>query len=503
MTAIAGVGILTADRPALLERALTSYLESSRRHGRQVEFVVFDDSKEAAGRRASLEITRRLGQTSGVAVRFCGHAERRAFVTRLAEVSRLPPEVLAYALLLESGYTVGQNRNALLLDSAGELFFCADDDTVCRMAPPPAPDAALGLSAGTDPADFWCFPSFDAACAAAGFVDRDLLATHETLLGNAVTELLPAGAHAPRGGNVQDVALARLRRGVVAVTVNGLLGDCAWGTPFGLWHVPMGYLAFQGPSLDRLTASDEQYRQTMCSRQVLRITPSPVLADASFSMLTFWGLDNRELLPPHVPVNRGQDLVFGQVLSTCCLAAVFGHVPLALVHDPVPPRRFWNGEVIRSAAGVDLCRVLTEAIALCEFPHEEGAAAGRLRALGGHLARLADLPGRALGELLTERLRSVNRRFERELAERAAQDSRATSQYAADIGRFFERVRSSEGRRDYWIPLDLRSADGPPGAEMRTRDIVRRFGELLVHWPAIVEAARGLRADGVRVSIPA
>ncbi len=494
MTAISGVAILTADRPELLERALASYVENARSHRRRVEFVVFDDSKKTASPRASFDVVRRLGQKSGAAIRFCGRAERTAFAMRLADTARLPPEVLAYALLLDGGYTLGANRNAVLLDSVGELFFCADDDTVCRASRSPAPEAPPRLSAGIDPADFWCFPSFDEACMAAGFVDCDLLATHETLLGNAVSALLPAGAEASPG-SLQDVAVARFRRGVVAVTVNGLLGDCAWGPPFGLWHVPLGYLAFRGPSLDRLAATDERYRQAVRSRQVLRVTASPVLADASFSMLTFWGFDNRELLPPNVPVNRGQDLVFGQVLSTCFPTAVFGHVPLALVHDPVPRRRFWNGEVIRSAAGVDLCRVLIEAIALCEFPPDEIGAAARLRFLGEHLARLADLPGRALGEVLTERLRFTNRRFEGELAERV-RGPLVTSQYAMDVARFFERVRSSEARPDYWIPLDVRSAEA-------TRDIVRRFGELLVHWPTIVEAVRVLRSDGVRVSVPA
>ena len=401
---ISGVGILTADRPALLERALTSYLEHAQRYRPQLEHVVFDDSKDVAGRHASLEIARRLGQKFQARVRFCGHVERRIFASRLAALAPVARESLTFALVQEVGYTLGQNRNALLLDSVGELFFCADDDTVCRMATPPAPDAALRFSAGVDPADFWCFPSFVDACQAAGLVDRDLLAAHETLLGRTVRELLPSGA-----------ALDPLPGGRVAVTVNGLLGDCAWGSPFGLWHVPMGYLAFRGPSLDRLVASDDGYRQALRSRQVLRVTSSPVLADASFSMLTFWGLDNRELLPPNVPVNRGQDLVFGQVLSACAPGAVFGHVPLALVHEPVPPRRFWDREVMRSAGGVDLCRVLIEAIALNEAAPGDMAGPERLRALGQHLTRLADLPDRPLGELLAERLRSANRRFEQEL----------------------------------------------------------------------------------------
>jgi hypothetical protein len=147
--------------------------------------------------------------------------------------------------------------------------------------------------------------------------------------------------------------------------------------------------------------------------------------------------------------------------------------------------------------------VLIEAIALSEAAPRDMAGPERLQALGQHLTRLANLSDLSLGELLTERLRSANRRFEQELTERAARGALVASPYAADVARFFERVRASEARRDYWIPLDLRSTDGVAGAESRTRDILRRVGELLVQWPAIVGAARILREQGVRVSVPA
>src|SRR5262249_31384562 len=59
---ISGVGILTADRPALLGRGLNSYIKNAAKHLRQVEYVVFDDSKDAANRHASLEVARALAR---------------------------------------------------------------------------------------------------------------------------------------------------------------------------------------------------------------------------------------------------------------------------------------------------------------------------------------------------------------------------------------------------------------------------------------------------------
>ena len=132
--------MLTADRPALLDRGLSSYIENASKHLRQVEFVVFDDSKNAANRRASLEVARALARKFEVEIRFAGVEERARFVRRLEEFPRISKHVLKNALLQTQGYTLGQNRNALLLDSVGTLFLCVDDDTVCTLAAATASD---------------------------------------------------------------------------------------------------------------------------------------------------------------------------------------------------------------------------------------------------------------------------------------------------------------------------------------------------------------------------
>ena len=503
---ISGIGIMTAHRPQLLERALTSYIKGTTRNGSEIEYVVFDDSKDAGARRASLEVARRIRRQFDVEVRFAGYEERAAYVRRLCEYSSTSAEVLERGVLLSSGYTLGQNRNALLLDSAGTLFLGADDDTICAPAlPTGADEGGLRLCAGADPSDYWCFRNFEEAREWVRFVETDLLEAHERLLGRNVIELEAGGVLENINNRPPDIRLSE-RVGssgsTVKITLNGLLGDCAWGTPFGLWHEPMGYLAFEGASLERLTSSEEFYRQAILSRQLLRVTTGPVLSDLSLSMLTVWGLDNREVLPPNLPNHRGQDLVFGQILWKCFNEAVCGHVPLALIHDPIPPRRFWPGELTRSAAGVDLCRVVIEAFRLCEFRDHEATPALRLKALGRHLVGLSELPEKALGERLKERLYESNRRFERAMRERAQEVLGRAAYYADDVVRFLEKLRMSEAREDYWIPLDMFSIDGLAAAGTRVRLAFRQFGELIERWPSIIQAAKILRHHGVRVSVP-
>lgn len=496
---------MTASRKELLERALTSYIRGTTRKGRDIEYVVFDDSKDAQSRHASLQVARNARRRFDVEVRFAGSEERVAYARCLSECASLSAEVLEYGLLLAKGYTLGQNRNALLVDSVGKLFLCVDDDTVCspRLLPG-TNEEGLRTCSEADPSEFWCFRDFGEASRSVPIVESDLLEAHERLLGKNLADLPLRGGHANSGDGGQTSGMSkRLQRpgSIVRITLNGLVGDCAWGTPFGLWHEPMGYLAFAGSSLERLTSSEEMYQRSIQSRQLMRATTCPVLADATFSMLTFWGLDNRELLPPNLPMNRGQDIVFGQILWRCFGEAVFGHVPLALLHDPVPPRRFWPGEITRSAAGVDLCRLMVEATKLCALQDHSHDPEQRLKALGQRLSQLAELPGKALQERFLECLHESNQRFEHRLAQQAL-EVKACSGYATDLLRFFEKLRRSEGSKDYWIPLDLWSADGPAAAEARLRQTFKQFGALLAFWPSIVKAAKELRSHGIRLSVP-
>jgi hypothetical protein len=251
-----------------------------------------------------------------------------------------------------------------------------------------------------------------------------------------------------------------------------------------------------------LISSEDLYQQALLSRQLLRVTTSEMLSDFAFSMLTFCGLDNCEMLPPNPPKQRGQDLVFGQILLKCFPGAVSGHVPVALGHEPIPPRKFWPGEITRSAAGVDLCRLIIEAVSDCEFQPGEITAGQRLQALGHHFLRIARLPDKSLAKFFERRLYESNRHFAQKIIARMESLPAAQTSYATDVNRYFQKLRASEAREDYWIPLDLWSVDGAASAVRRLRENFTDFGRLLDAWPGTFEAAKLLRREGVRLSVP-
>jgi hypothetical protein len=150
---------------------------------------------------------------------------------------------------------------------------------------------------------------------------------------------------------------------------------------------------------------------------------------------------------------------------------------------------------------VDTCRIILEVIARFEPGCSDVSTSNRLELLGQNLVGLADLPLHSLRTTLMDWLVDSNRRFEVELRERARRVSGTSAQCASDINRFCEKLEAAENRADYWLPLDLRGTEGPAAAEGRTRGVLASFGALLLQWPGIVEAAKSLRAGGVRVSV--
>lgn len=493
---ITTVALVTRNRLAPMTRALTSYVEHAERHGRALQFLVVDDSDGGEATTSCREALATVKARYGISVAYAGPGEKRRFAKDVIERGHVPPGVANFALfdVERCGRAYGANRNALLLATVGEPVFSADDDTVCRTVAAPESDADVAWVSGRDPAEFWFFPDRETALRSGDVADTDIFACHEGLLGRQAAEMLPPGGPPDPTGITAASGRSGIRPWhdmVVSVTFNGLVGDCAWGAPFGWWGSALGYLLLDEPSHRRLVRSAADYHTACRSREVLRVVRRPTLSDATFCMTTFVGLDNRRLLPPFMPVQRGEDIVFGATLQHGFGDRCFGHVPWALLHAPVPPRRFWPGEMVRTASGFDTAKL----ILACMPASEEGAATGRgLVVLGAHFIELGKLPSRDFDEYLRRRMRRINDGFAEQLEQRLHECEGAPEYWANDVRRYVALLREATQRPDYCVPLDLVDGRGRGEARVLAQRLVLRFGELLTWWPHMMEVATELRA---------
>jgi hypothetical protein len=480
----------------MIERAVASFSENSRRYGRSNDFVVMDDSDVATAREQTRHALRRLAKQHGVTILYAGPEEKRRFADALLATG-LPKEMVEFALF-GAAYGIslcGANRNALSLHTAGDMISSVDDDVLSRVALSPKFQEGLTISTQSDPAEFWFYPNRETAVGGSTFVEKDPLAVHEQMLGRTLggcAEVL--GATELNLDKMNERFTASLKRGggQVRVTMLGLLGDCAMTWP--RWFL------LSGPSGERLLQSEAAYRSTFVSREFLRVASVATINSGPMCMAYALGLDNRDLLPPFFPVGRNCDGVFGHTLQRCFADSYFGHFPHSIFHAPEDGRTFPAGSVQADAATRTLSELLLDCIRPCDFGPACFDDRKRLSILGEHLISMAALSPAEFKDFARTRSWQQTGQMLQAMEQRLRVAKESPSFWATDMKQYGLALRKAMITGDFGMPTELRNGRSAEEANVLTQQLFSQFGELLRVWPAMMDAARELRAKGVRLA---
>ena len=497
------LGIVTGNRPQTLQRCLESYFQNCQATGKTLHSLIIDDSAKPEVCQEYRERLQSLHTKFNLPITYIGRQELQQFVENLRREGDIPHSVIEFALVKPSHSPLfhSGNRNTLLLATGGELVFSADDDTLCQAVASPAMSQGLGLISDTDPSDYWFFPNRESLLRERSLQSTDVLHKIEELLGKGPAQIVAnkrPGHESIAVHDINDELLKRLQdpQARVTLTFPGLIGDCGWGAPFGFWGDPMGFLLMEGDSHSRLTHTEEHYRQSCKSREILRVTPTPTLSDASFSMSTFLGMDNRELLPPFFPFGRGSDTLFGWTTWHSLPHSLVGHIPWALLHAPQDPRMFHQGELLRTASAFDSSKILFACLAMFQWNSYQDDPAQRLLQMGKFLREIGQLSPSKFEECIRVAALHYNSRFERMIEQRLQASESMPKYWAQDLEQYLILLRKSELGNDYWVPLDLALGVSLSIAKERTSKFILQFGELLCWWPTMRDAAQALKTKG-------
>jgi hypothetical protein len=241
----------------------------------------------------------------------------------------------------------------------------------------------------------------------------------------------------------------------------------------------------------------------MRSREAARgIAQLTITDNAALSTGPAIALDARELLPPFFPVQRNTDGIFGVTLRSTIGGACIAHLPWMLEHAPEDARIIPGDALTRFAAYSRLQDIVLASIH--SFPAVASGGGGhdpsaRMTALGEHLRAVGSLENQDFLKFIRPWVWRIKASFIAALEEDLAAHSNQPVYWAADVRRFLESLREAVATDAYIVPEDLPSADGDQEQRDLTRRLVRRFGDLLVWWPAIFDRARALQANGSRL----
>lgn len=498
---ISSVGVVTCNRIGGLERCLLSYIENGKRHGRENDFVVADDSQGEGVRGATLNLLRSLKRHYALEISYAGPAEKRVFADALLEESGLPPEVVDFTLFdsEQCGSTIGANRNALLLHTVGDLVLSTDDDIVCNVAPALGLKDGLAFESRGSFIKFWFFPSRQVTLDSVPCVDEDVLSFHERLLGRTLSGCV---AQFGRAADLSFELVSTLpvrhlasRKGRVVVTYNGVYGDA--GMPS-----PVMFLTLEAESRERLLGSESAYHTARTSREVLRAVDRACITDNPSCMTGAFGYDNRVLLPPFMPVLRSEDDVFGFTLRSCVEDAYSGHLPAAVLHAPVEARAYGRDFLKESASGTHMYKIILACLSSLQLWRSVSDERLRLQTFGKHLMEVASMPGRDFEEFVRVQLWRMQSDTIAHLEGYMYYCRRSPDFWADDVQYYIHNLRSALTTESFIIPRDLLDGRSPDEARKVSQRLVFKFGQLLYHWPELVEAAKTLRARGRRLAVP-
>jgi hypothetical protein len=369
---------------------------------------------------------------------------------------------------------------------------------MCRLALPPEEEEAELNPDELSEMKWWFFADRQAAFDWARFVDEDLLGIHEQLLGKELCECVTSlnDIEVLNFDQLDGLSL-RTFSGTsrVMASFTGLIGDS--GAP-----IPAAYRELDDSSRERLLRSHTDYFLASKSRVVFRSVSRPRIGRLTNYNTTAMAFDNREVLPPFIPIARGEDHLFGHTLRYCFDGAMVGDLPWAILHAPSEVRIFLPGAAQESASGIQLAGLVWACITNRSFWPGVKDGPERMRAIGNYLMKLGALPLEEFEEIVRGRLWEIQSGQITSLERRLHSHAAPPDYWVEDIHKQVEALRKAMTDPHYVVPLDLRLECDMEEARHLSQQYVWKFGQLLQAWPEIVAAAKRLRSQGIRLAIP-
>ena len=336
------VAILTWERPQALERLLKSIVANCDTENFHRLYVI-DDSRKAENIDQNQALTNRFASEISAPLQYFGRSEQRSLISKLEK--KLPGHEDAIHFLADrsrwnDNWTVGLSRNLALLLSCGRRLVMMDDDAICDVYDSPRQKSHITFSDNPREAEF--FGDEQEWAHLHQPINPDPINRHMQCLGLTFSEALTVlGQNHLKPAGFADATALELSElqsdSAILVTECGSLG-CP-GTTTNTW------LPIMTPSsLKRMLASGKKTKQALESRKVWSGRNQPHFAPRS-NMSQITGFDNRRMLPPYLPIIRGQDRLFGNMLDFIFPESVVLDYPWAVPHLPLPDRQWLDKDL--------------------------------------------------------------------------------------------------------------------------------------------------------------
>ena len=483
-----GVCILTCDRPAALERLLLALTRAELPE--QVDKVwVVDDSRESDSIKRNAEIIRKFTSLCGANLIHFDETYRKKLTERL--VTRLPEAAESINWLIGRDHwghfaTYGQARNLALLLNVGKRLLMLDDDIIPEAIYPPLPSEGIRISLN-DSREISLWESRESLEAHSLLLRKSPLNLMLDSLGGEAGKLLDTtgGSWETLTGLDGELLAAYDGASPIIMTQCGYWGDPGTDTKtsslFNLSH----------SNLDRILKDFGDLGGTVGARAAWSGARSPTLSPhATMSAVT--GADHSLLLPPYLPVGRGEDALFGVMVQRLHPHSLVLNEGWAVRHEPIEGRT-GNQSLTPERASLGLS-TLVDWIGRTPVDSSGLNERNRLIGISDQILTLTEREQSACESLAVQEVAS---RRALQLKKCMEHMSRLTMQ--EHLPGYAEWRSNIEASRDKLLSQISNAENDPIEAYLNSRSLDferlrregRNFANALRHWPSICEASLG------------
>jgi len=488
------VAILTWERPQALERLLESIVRNCATD-KVHRIHVIDDSRKTENIELNQALTERFAARISCPLRYFGQQEQRSWIDEM--VKQLPAHENAIRFLADGArwrdfWTSGLSRNLALLLSPGHKLVMIDDDVVCDVFDPPQMRHDITFS--DDHREVVFYAGEQDWSHLHQPINPDPVGRHMQCLGLTFSEALEvlgqSNLKASGFQNATALQISELHAGSeILLTECGSLG-CP-GTNDNTWLPDL-----TPASLKRMLSSEEATARALSSRKAWSGRNHPHFAPRP-NMSQITGFDNRRMLPPYLPIQRGEDRLFGYMLDYIYPTSVTLDYPWAVPHLPLPDRK-WRDRDLDFSPGDTFPMFFVEKI----IEHKSACLSTRLEerlsSLSGWFGDLASAPAHTLTAMYQDsRLGGDSARLGQLTGLLASTDPapvnwqnylrNGITQLNADLD-----FASRENFKVRGVPATL---EGDDLIEF-WRSVWRDFSDAISAWPEIRQAAARIASPG-------
>jgi hypothetical protein len=192
-------------------------------------------------------------------------------------------------------------------------------------------------------------------------------------------------------------------------------------------------------------------------------------------------------------MGRNAEGVFANLIDLAAPVAFLGHIPVAVLHDPQSSRDYRAIPAFRIS---ELLICLISALPKTPTPGFREL----LRSVGRGLLDISRLTDWEFNEFALRAVRNVESQRLQYLEHSLLEFSACPPHWQNETQELHKIIVGRLLHPDLSVPVEFKHKMKIGPARQRTKEIVRNAGELFQLWPDLIDAARHLKSQGIRIS---